>query len=92
MEGSIVPEARSRAQNPENQLLAIFDVYDLWFRDDNFEACSFVQVLLEMGPGQHLGRQVSVSAASTTSSAVMCATATSCRTGLPCSTAAAIAG
>jgi AcrR family transcriptional regulator len=49
MMGSVVPEVRSRAQNPEDQLLAIFDVYDQWFQDEDFEACSFVKVLLEMG-------------------------------------------
>lgn len=56
MMGSIVPEARSRAQHPEDQLLAIFDVYDQWFHDDDFEACSFVKVLLEMGAEHPLGR------------------------------------
>lgn len=56
MMGSVVPEARSRAQNPEDQLLAIFDVYDQWFHDDDFEACSFVKVLLEMGADHPLGR------------------------------------
>lgn len=56
MMGSVVPEARSRAQNPEEQLLAIFDVYDQWFHDDDFEACSFVKVLLEMGAGHPLGQ------------------------------------
>ncbi|MDQ0616283.1 TetR/AcrR family transcriptional regulator [Arthrobacter globiformis] len=56
MLGSVVPEARSRADNPEDQLLAIFDVYDQWFQDDDFEACSFVKVLLEMGPEHPLGQ------------------------------------
>jgi AcrR family transcriptional regulator len=56
MMGSVVPEARSRAQNPEDQLLAIFDVYDQWFQDEDFEACSFVKVLLEMGAAHPLGK------------------------------------
>jgi hypothetical protein len=56
MLGSVVPEARSRAQNPEDQLLAIFDVCDQWFHDDDFEACSFVKVLLEMGAAHPLGK------------------------------------
>lgn len=56
MMGSVVPEARSRAENPEDQLLAIFDVYDQWFHEDDFEACSFVKVLLEMGADHPLGR------------------------------------
>lgn len=56
MMGSVVPEARRRAENPEDQLLAIFDVYHQWFQDDDFEACSFVKVLLEMGAAHPLGK------------------------------------
>ena len=56
MMGSVVPEAKSRANNPEDQLLAIFDVYDQWFQEDDFEACSFVKVLLEMGATHPLGQ------------------------------------
>jgi AcrR family transcriptional regulator len=56
MMGSVVPEARSRAAEPEEQLLAIFDVYDEWFQHDDFEACSFVKVLLEMGADHPLGK------------------------------------
>jgi AcrR family transcriptional regulator len=44
--------AKSRGSTPEEQLLAIFDVFDEWFRREDFEACSFISVLLEMGP-QH---------------------------------------
>ena len=36
-----------RAQMPEKRLLAIFDVFDAWFRKKDFEGCSFVNVLLE---------------------------------------------
>ena len=39
----------ARGSTPEEQLLAIFDVFDEWFRRDDFEACSFINVLLEMG-------------------------------------------
>jgi AcrR family transcriptional regulator len=45
-------QARQRAKTPEGQLLAIFDLFDEWFHRDDFEACSFINVLLEMGP-QH---------------------------------------
>jgi AcrR family transcriptional regulator len=45
-------QARQRGTTPEEQLLAIFDVFDEWFRRDDFEACSFINVLLEMG-AQH---------------------------------------
>ena len=45
-------EAESRGATPDEQLLAIFDVFDEWFRREDFEACSFINVLLEMG-GEH---------------------------------------
>jgi AcrR family transcriptional regulator len=47
-------EARARGSNPEDQLLAIFDVFDEWFQREDYEACSFVNVLLEMGPQHQL--------------------------------------
>jgi AcrR family transcriptional regulator len=50
-------EARRRGETPEEQLLAIFDLFDEWFRRDDFEACSFVNILLEFNDLQHpLGR------------------------------------
>jgi AcrR family transcriptional regulator len=48
--------AKSRGSTPEEQLLAIFDVFDEWFRRKDFEACSFISVLLEMGPQHPAGR------------------------------------
>jgi AcrR family transcriptional regulator len=45
-------EARRRADDPAEQLLAIFDLFDEWFRRDDFEGCSFVNVLLEFGGGK----------------------------------------
>jgi AcrR family transcriptional regulator len=41
--------ARRRGSDPEAQLLGIFDVFDGWFAQEDFEACSFINVLLEMG-------------------------------------------
>ncbi len=49
-------EARRRGSTPEEQLLAIFDVFDEWFRRDDFEGCSFINVLLEMGASHPAGR------------------------------------
>lgn len=51
-------EARRRGQTPEEQLLAVFDLFDEWFQQDDFEGCSFVNVLLEFGGGSDhpLGR------------------------------------
>jgi AcrR family transcriptional regulator len=40
-------EARRRADTPEEQLLAIFDLFDEWFHREDFEGCSFINVLLE---------------------------------------------
>ncbi len=40
-------EIKSRSPDPERRLLAIFDVFDGWFRTKDFEGCSFINVLLE---------------------------------------------
>jgi AcrR family transcriptional regulator len=50
--GWVEAEARRRGTTPEERLLAIFDLFDEWFHRVDFEACSFINVLLEMGP-QH---------------------------------------
>jgi AcrR family transcriptional regulator len=49
-------EARRRAATPEEQLLTIFDLFDEWFHREDFEADSFVNVLLELGPDHPAGR------------------------------------
>jgi AcrR family transcriptional regulator len=41
-------EARRRGETPEERLLAIFDLFDEWFQREDFEGCSFINVLLEM--------------------------------------------
>jgi AcrR family transcriptional regulator len=41
-------EVKRRATDPRERLLAIFDVFDGWFRRDDFEGCSFINVMLEM--------------------------------------------
>ena len=38
----------ARASSPAACLLAVFDLFDEWFRRPDFEGCSFVNVLLEM--------------------------------------------
>ena len=40
-------EIKRRATNPKARLLAIFDLFDGWFRKKSFEGCSFINVLLE---------------------------------------------
>ena len=48
--------ARARSSDPDGRLLAISDVFDDWFQRDDFEACTFITVLLEMGVDHPLGR------------------------------------
>ncbi|RNL57913.1 TetR/AcrR family transcriptional regulator [Arthrobacter oryzae] len=52
----IVAEARRRGTTAEERLLAIFDVFGDWFQREDFEACTFINVLLEMGPDHPLGK------------------------------------
>jgi AcrR family transcriptional regulator len=49
--GWVEEGARARGDTPEEQLLAIFDLFDEWFHRHDFEGCSFVNVLLEFGGG-----------------------------------------
>jgi AcrR family transcriptional regulator len=49
-------EAKRRGTTPEDQLLAIFELFDEWFHRDDFEACSFINVLLEMGTAHRVGQ------------------------------------
>ena len=55
--GWVEVEARRRGVTPEGRLLAIFDLFDEWFHRDDFEGCSFVNVLLETADlGHPVGR------------------------------------
>ena len=55
--GWVEQEARRRGETAEEQLLAIFDLFDEWFHRDDFEGCSFINVLLEVGDvGHPVGR------------------------------------
>ncbi|MGE0037845.1 MAG: TetR/AcrR family transcriptional regulator [Xanthobacteraceae bacterium] len=49
-------EIKCRSKDPEQRLLAIFDVFDGWFRKRSFEGCSFVNVLLETKAGSPVHR------------------------------------
>jgi AcrR family transcriptional regulator len=40
-------EVERRADAPDERLLAIFDVFDEWFQRDDFEGCSFINILVE---------------------------------------------
>lgn len=54
--GLVRAGVQARSDRPEEQLLAIFDVFDEWFHRSDYEACMFVNVLLEMGKDHPLGR------------------------------------
>jgi AcrR family transcriptional regulator len=51
--GWVEQEARRRGDTPTESLLAIFDLFDEWFHRDDFEGCSFVNVLLETADLDH---------------------------------------
>lgn len=46
-------EVTRRAASPRERLLTIFDVFDEWFQRDDFEGCSFINILLEVGEPNH---------------------------------------
>jgi AcrR family transcriptional regulator len=52
--------ARERGDNAEERLLAIFDVFHDWFQEEDYEGCSFINVLLETGDRKHRIGQASV--------------------------------
>jgi AcrR family transcriptional regulator len=43
----LVTESRRRGATPTEQLLAVFDAFDDWFRRGDYEGCFFVNTLLE---------------------------------------------
>jgi AcrR family transcriptional regulator len=51
--GWLATEVRRRARAPRRRLLAIFDVFDEWFRTPEFEGCSFINVMLEHPGDDH---------------------------------------
>lgn len=52
------PQVRARAGDPKGRLLAIFDLFDEWFQEPDFEGCPFINVLLEY----ELGNKIRVAA------------------------------
>jgi AcrR family transcriptional regulator len=58
--GWLEAEITQRADTPEGRLLAIFDVFDGWFRKRSFEGCSFINVLLESEMKSPVRRAASV--------------------------------
>ena len=62
--GWLEAEVARRAAAPADRLLAVFDLFDEWFRRPDFAGCAFINVLLESGrrtpvhraAGEHLRR------------------------------------
>lgn len=52
----VLAEVRQRAGTAEECLLGIFDVFAKWFARPDYEACSFINTLLEMGAGDPAGQ------------------------------------
>ena len=53
-------EVHRRASDPNERLLAIFDVFDGWFGKKTFEGCSFINVLLESAADSPVRRAAAV--------------------------------
>ena len=58
--GWLQAEVERRKGPPGTQLLAIFEVFDKWFRRSDFEGCSFINVLLEIADEAHPVRAATV--------------------------------
>jgi AcrR family transcriptional regulator len=55
--GLVEKQSRLLGNTPEEQLLAIFDVFHDWFQQrEDFDGCSFINVLLELGAGHPAGQ------------------------------------
>jgi AcrR family transcriptional regulator len=55
--GLVEQQSRLRGDAPEEQLLAIFDVFHDWFQnDEDYDGCSFINVLLELGAAHPAGQ------------------------------------
>ena len=56
----LAAQLQDRGRTPAQRLLAMFDVFDGWFRKSDFEGCSFVNVMLEHGTPNHPIKQEAV--------------------------------
>jgi AcrR family transcriptional regulator len=59
-QGWLVQQSAFRADTPQGRLLAIFELFDEWFQDPEFEGCSFITTLLEFHDQSHPVRLASV--------------------------------
>jgi AcrR family transcriptional regulator len=55
--GLVEQQSGLRGNTPEEQLLAIFDVFHDWFQKrEDFDGCSFINVLIELGAAHPAGQ------------------------------------
>jgi AcrR family transcriptional regulator len=55
--GMVEQQSRLRGETTEEQLLAMFDVFHDWFQKrEDFDGCSFINVLLELGAAHPAGQ------------------------------------
>jgi AcrR family transcriptional regulator len=52
----LLDEVAQHADSPEGRLLAIFDVFGEWFAREDYEACSFIRVMFELGASDPAGQ------------------------------------
>lgn len=53
-------ESRLRGERPQDQLLAIFDLFGEWFARPDFEGCAFLTTMMEINDERHPVRQASI--------------------------------
>ena len=56
----LVAETQRRGSTPQEQLLAIFDVFGEWFSEPDFAGCSFLTTMVEISDRTHPVHQAAV--------------------------------
>jgi AcrR family transcriptional regulator len=59
-EGWLQHESRQRGERPQDQLLAIFDLFGEWFARPDFEGCAFLTTMIEIADPEHPVHRASV--------------------------------
>ena len=54
-------ESQRRGRTPQEQLLAIFDIFSEWFKQPDFEGCAFLTTMIEINDKEHPVHQAAVS-------------------------------
>jgi AcrR family transcriptional regulator len=54
-------ESQRRGGTPQEQLLAIFDIFSEWFKQPDFEGCAFLTTMIEINDREHPVHQAAVS-------------------------------